>query len=197
MLTGATSSSEIIVSTTMVALAPATTVLFGRARSPCTGPRPTNTRSVRRWRVRGRSPGSGGAATSCRVAPRNESTRHAVTSAVPREGATVPGVFVGREAELGRLLSHWERVRAGEGPRAAALLAEPGLGKTRLAQELYARLVADEQGGTGYWPPALGAEGDNLRVNPAVEACDGAADLPFLWWGVRLADPEGHNQAVS
>ncbi len=104
---------------------------------------------------------------------------------------------MGREAELGRLLSHWERVRAGEGPRVAVLLAEPGLGKTRLAQELYARLVADEQGGTGYWPPALGAEGDNLRVNPAVEACDGAADLPFLWWGVRLADPEGHNQAVS
>ncbi|HEX7041475.1 MAG TPA: AAA family ATPase [Trueperaceae bacterium] len=116
---------------------------------------------------------------------------------MPNDGATVPGAFTGREDELGRLLHHWERVKAGEGPRVAVLLAEPGLGKTRLAQELYARLVAAEQGGPGYWPATLGAEGDNLRVNPAVEACDGAADLPFLWWGVRLTDPGGHNQAVS
>src|SRR5690606_41690616 len=64
------------------------------------------------------------------------------------------GSFTGRDAELERLLAHWESVRAGDGPRVVVLLAEPGLGKTRLAQELYARLVAREQGGApGYWPP--------------------------------------------
>lgn len=107
------------------------------------------------------------------------------------------GSFTGREAELSRLLSHWESVKAGEGPRAVVLLAEPGLGKTRLAQELYARLVAAEQGGPGYWPPTLGVEGDNLRVSPRVEECDPGADAAFLWWGVRLTDPDGHNQAAA
>ena len=112
-------------------------------------------------------------------------------------GAPLAGAFSGREEELGRLLSHWERVKAGEGPRVVVLLAEPGLGKTRLAQELYARLVAAEQGGPGYWPTTLGVEGDNLKVNPRVEECDPGADAPFLWWGVRLTDPDGHNQAAS
>lgn len=111
--------------------------------------------------------------------------------------APLTGDFFGRDEELGRLLSQWERVRAGDGPRVLVLLAEPGLGKTRLAQELYRRLVVTEQGGTGYWPHELGAEGDNLRVNPDVGTCDAAAELPFLWWGVRLTDPDGHNQVVS
>lgn len=107
------------------------------------------------------------------------------------------GAFTGRESELSRLLEHWERVKEGEGPRVAVLLAEPGLGKTRLAQELYGRLVAAEQGGPGYWPPSLGVEGDNLTVNPHVDECDAGADVPFLWWGVRLSDPDGRNSVVS
>ena len=112
--------------------------------------------------------------------------------------ADARGSFTGRDAELERLLAHWESVRAGDGPRVVVLLAEPGLGKTRLAQELYARLVAREQGGApGYWPPTLGEDGDNLRVNPPLEACDQGAPLPFLWWGLRLTDPGGRNQVVS
>ena len=77
------------------------------------------------------------------------------------------------------------------------LLAESGLGKTRLAQRFYDSLVALEQDDGGYWPPSLGSDGNNLLVNPTADEFDGAAPLPFLWWGVRLADPQGHNQVTT
>jgi DNA-binding SARP family transcriptional activator len=45
------------------------------------------------------------------------------------------GTFVGREAELGRILQWWSS--AGNAPKRAVLLSgEPGIGKTRLAAEL-------------------------------------------------------------
>lgn len=108
---------------------------------------------------------------------------------------TAQETFVGRERLLERLLSAWREVRGGRaGPRAVVLLAEPGLGKTRLAQELYRRLVALEQDGAGYWPRELGREGDNLKVNPDEGSSDAAGAMSFLWWGIRLSDPGERNQ---
>jgi transcriptional regulator with AAA-type ATPase domain len=51
------------------------------------------------------------------------------------------GVFVGREQELGRLRAAADEAFAGRGS-VVMLLGEPGIGKTRAAQELetYARL---------------------------------------------------------
>lgn len=106
--------------------------------------------------------------------------------------------FCGREEQLDALLSCWQEVRGGlGGPRTVVLLAESGLGKTRLAQQFYARLVALEQDETGYWPPRLGTEGNNLLVNPAASGFDGEVAMPFLWWGMRLADPQGHNNVTT
>ena len=106
--------------------------------------------------------------------------------------------FCGRSEQLDALLSCWQEVRSGlAGPRIVVLLAEAGMGKTRLAQQFYDRLVALEQGGDGYWPPHLGHEGNNLLVNPPAASWDAAADMPFLWWGIRLADPAGHNQVAT
>lgn len=104
-----------------------------------------------------------------------------------------PAPFCGRERELAALDAAWRAVRAGEGPRAVVLLGDRGLGKTRLVQAFYAHAVAEAQPDGGYWPAALGAEGRNLQVVPDEGAWRLDAPMPFLWWGVRLADPHGHN----
>jgi class 3 adenylate cyclase len=58
-------------------------------------------------------------------------------------GALPSGAIVGRETELGRVVALIDAVEGGAG-RLAALVGEPGIGKTRLAQE--ATLVARNRG---------------------------------------------------
>ncbi len=74
-------------------------------------------------------------------------------------------VFVGRERELGELTRQWEEASAGQ-PRLALVAGEPGVGKTRLAGEIAARLHAD--GAT----VLAGSCGEDLGVpfQPFVEA---------------------------
>lgn len=109
--------------------------------------------------------------------------------------------FVGREPELTALRSAWEVVAAGQGPRTVVVLAESGLGKTRLAQALFEAIAANgaatPEGERGYWPTSLGRDGNNLRVNPALDACAPAAPLTFLWWGIRLVDPLAPNHLAG
>jgi hypothetical protein len=109
--------------------------------------------------------------------------------------------FVGRARELSELMSAWVQVAAGQGPRTVVVLAESGLGKTRLAQALYEAIAADGaanlEGERGYWPTVLGADGNNLRVNPPLDACAPAAPMPFLWWGIRLVDPLAPNHLAG
>lgn len=106
--------------------------------------------------------------------------------------------FCGRQDHLATLETLWQTVKQSSGPRVAVLLAESGLGKTRLAQEFYTRLVQTEQPeGTGYWPPELGADGNNLLVNPPPATWNAAADLTHLWWGIRLSDQIGRNQVAT
>lgn len=123
--------------------------------------------------------------------------RTAGPSALP---ALAASPFCGREDELERLMAAWREVSKGaSGPRTVVLVAEPGLGKTRLVQELYARVAEEAAPGAGrrYWPARLAQEGENLAINPDPQACDHAAPLPFMWWGVRLADPGGHDRLAT
>src|SRR5690606_29876084 len=67
-------------------------------------------------------------------------------------------VFCGRDAELAALERAWDTVAHADAPepRVVALVAESGLGKTRIVQEFYRRLSVREQGETlRYWPPSL------------------------------------------
>lgn len=109
--------------------------------------------------------------------------------------------FVGRDDDLKILQDAWDEARTGT-TRVVAIVAESGFGKTRLAQEFYNWLstVHDGVGGAGYWPDRLLREADNLRVNPDPAYCGGdggAADMPFLWWGLRLPDPGQRNAAAT
>lgn len=103
--------------------------------------------------------------------------------------------FLAREQELGLLEAAWREVTTGGGPRIAVIVAEAGLGKTRLAQEFYRRLraVHDIE---GYWADSLAQDGDNLRVAPDPATC-GAGEPPFLWWGLRLDNPLERNRVGS
>jgi hypothetical protein len=78
-------------------------------------------------------------------------------------------VFCGRDEELACLKREWRLVTEADGhPQVLVLLADNGLGKTRLVQEFFGWLSTtdDPAGDNGYWPDELEATGDNLRVNP-------------------------------
>jgi tetratricopeptide (TPR) repeat protein/predicted Ser/Thr protein kinase len=65
----------------------------------------------------------------------------------PRERPHVPVTretgLVGRTQELGRLQAAWDEARAGRGG-ALQVLGEPGIGKTRLLDEMLSRAAADD-----------------------------------------------------
>ena len=61
--------------------------------------------------------------------------------------------LVGREAELGLLRRIWERTAGERRPRLVTILGHPGIGKSRLAEELAA--LVDAQGGQTLWGRSL------------------------------------------
>ena len=85
-------------------------------------------------------------------------------AATPSEESSIPtsGSFVGRHQEMADLKAALEEALAGRG-RLVMLVGEPGIGKTRTAQELasYAETLSaqllwgrcyEEQGAPPYWP---------------------------------------------
>lgn len=113
--------------------------------------------------------------------------------------------FCGRIQELAQLVSRFQEVQAGKGPRLTVILGERGMGKTRLAQELY-RVLAAQYDPQNYWPDDTSLfVGKNLCVaphlaDPAVQNHYRSFKLeerpmPFLWWGFRLSDPIVRNAA--
>ena len=115
----------------------------------------------------------------------------------PRQGLSTSADFVGRQRELGELVSALDDALAGRG-RLVMLVGEPGIGKTRTAQELVA--IAEQRGaqvllgrcyeGEGappYWPwlqpmRAYLAQTDTqkLRSQMGVGATDIAEILPEI-----------------
>jgi class 3 adenylate cyclase/tetratricopeptide (TPR) repeat protein len=115
--------------------------------------------------------------------------REIVEDSNPMEGLA-GGVFVGREREMERLLAGLEDSLAGRG-RLLMLVGEPGIGKTRTAQELvtYARLRGarvligrsfEGEGAPAYWPWAQMARAyieERGAEDAAAEMGAGAADI--------------------
>src|SRR5215469_5454160 len=93
------------------------------------------------------------------------SPRRAEHSRIVSRLPVSPGMrdlFVGREAELGRLVHALDRAIAHDG-RLVLLVGEPGIGKTRIARELALRAAAlgvavrwgrcqETEGAPSYWP---------------------------------------------
>ncbi|MCI0857707.1 MAG: ATP-binding protein, partial [Chloroflexi bacterium] len=124
------------------------------------------------------------------------------------------GVFVGREKELAELTAALEDALAGQG-RLVMLVGEPGIGKTRTAQELatYAGLRGcqvlwgrchESRGAPPYWPwiqfirsyvrerepEQLSSEMGSGAADIAEIVSDVSTRLPGLQAAPKLDDPE-------
>ena len=97
-------------------------------------------------------------------------------------------LFVGRQAELERLQLAWRKAKSGDA-QFVVLLAETGMGKTRLVQRFYDWLSENEDipGVEGYWPATLGSDGKSLRVNPKFPEEQAIRPVPWMWWGLRFS----------
>jgi class 3 adenylate cyclase len=144
-------------------------------------------------------------------APRTE---HAVSEGAPKETVAVApsDEFVGRRRELEVLHGAFEQARAGHG-RIVMLAGEPGIGKTRTAQELAVQAAGEgavvlwgrcpeEAGAPPYWPWVQVIRAALLDADPDLLASLGAAAadiadivpeirerLPGLERSEPLADP--------
>ena len=92
------------------------------------------------------------------------------------------------------MLDAWRSVCAGEGSRVMLLLADSGIGKTRLVSEFYGSIAAV---GT-YWPPSLQPTGASLEVNPTYPSgCVPTGEIPWLWWGLRWPAQDRRNEVYA
>jgi DNA-binding SARP family transcriptional activator/tetratricopeptide (TPR) repeat protein len=118
---------------------------------------------------------------------RQDAGLDAAPASAPAREPDRGGVFVGRERELGELQGALEEARAGRG-RVVLLHGEPGIGKTRLADELAGRarglgvrvLVGrcwEAGGAPAYWPWAQALRA-HVRETDAAELRELFGDLP-------------------
>lgn len=97
------------------------------------------------------------------------------------------------------MIAQFEAVKAGKGPRLAVVLGDRGMGKTRLVQEFYRHLSGEVHDPQNYWPPRLRTSDVAPNMNDdAVRSHYESFSLrerrpPYLWWGLRLPDPENRN----
>lgn len=71
--------------------------------------------------------------------------------------------------------------------RVVLIHAERGLGKTRLAMELYKHLSSTVDV-NDYWPSNYEQYSERVAVMPRAESCSYKTIPPYLWWGVQVAD---------
>lgn len=109
--------------------------------------------------------------------------------------------FIGRSAELQLLKDLWGKACEGH-PQVVNLVADTGVGKTRLVQAFYEWLITDSEQVEGiesqhYWPNDLGA-GRQRLVNPPLERFNSFdlknGHIPWLWWGMYWTDADGENE---
>ncbi len=125
--------------------------------------------------------------------------RHSTVNHIHSDSGTTAGAFIGREQELAWLLRLWREATLTDtlgrfigGPRLAFVLAETGLGKSRLVQALYTQLVATcDPAEARYWPDGFG--GHEMRVNPVFDGHTPSGPPAFLWLGARWQPPDARN----
>jgi tetratricopeptide (TPR) repeat protein len=106
--------------------------------------------------------------------------------------------FAGRERELAWLRSLFDECARKapdgrfRGPRMACIIAESGIGKSRLVQELYLLLARDPRWNppeADYWPTCLGDSGGDKQVVPDMSGQASKTPPRFLWFGTLWRSP--------
>ena len=100
-------------------------------------------------------------------------------------------VCYGRDELLTKLQEGYT-LSAARLPQFHILLGMTGIGKTRLAQEVYRWLTREHDPRTvecpeGYWPDCFHDVATKDRVNPAFDDRP-RPPIPFLWWGIKFRD---------
>ncbi len=107
----------------------------------------------------------------------------------------IPG-FHGRDRELAWLRGLFEDVVETRVPRLAVVVAESGVGKSRLVQALYQQLTVDptwDPEAHDYWPDAFQDDGNSLRVNPELAGHTPQGPPQFMWLGMRWHPTDERN----
>lgn len=108
--------------------------------------------------------------------------------------------FYGRQTELHRLHSACMQVTETRIPQVVTIVAETGLGKSRLVQELYHTLTTYERWDPpvfNYWPDAFQSPSTPLQVNPEFTHHHPNGPPQFLWLGMRWSDQHERNLQFS
>jgi class 3 adenylate cyclase len=139
-----------------------------------------------------------------RVDPAQKSASHSESNVLDR---LARGVFVGRERELDRLRKAFDEALSGRGSM-VMLVGEPGIGKTRAAQELetYARMrgaqvlwgrAHESSGAPAYWPwmqvgNSFASSNDLTLLIPDMQnkGPELVRLFPWLRQGLNVAEPE-------
>jgi len=139
-----------------------------------------------------------------RVDPAQKSASHSESNVLDR---LARGVFVGRERELDRLHKAFDEAYSGRGSM-LMLVGEPGIGKTRAAQELetYARMrgaqvlwgrAHESSGAPAYWPwmqvgNSFASSNDLALITPDMQGKgpELVRLFPWLRQGLNVPDPE-------
>lgn len=103
--------------------------------------------------------------------------------------------------DLQRQMQAAYRLAADGKPQFQVLLGPTGIGKTRLAQELYRWLTmhcdpATDEFPQGYWPDSFVEEALKDDVNPRFDDRL-RPEIPFLWWGLRFENDRPPWEAVE
>jgi arsenate reductase-like glutaredoxin family protein len=106
-------------------------------------------------------------------------------------------LFCGRNKELDEMISRWKLASdiSSPSPQLVILKAERGVGKTRLALEFYRWLSEnhDVKAAESYWPDSADVMSRGFDVNADPCKCRYDQTMPYLWWGIRAADPGAEN----
>jgi len=139
-----------------------------------------------------------------RVDPAQKSASHSESNVLDR---LARGVFVGRDGELERLRKAFDEAFVGRGSM-VMLVGEPGIGKTRAAQELetYARMrgaqvlwgrAHESSGAPAYWPwmqvgNSYTSSNDPTLLNDDMQgkAPELVRLFPWLRQGLNVGEPE-------
>jgi DNA-binding SARP family transcriptional activator len=122
-------------------------------------------------------------------APTPTTASHSTLASTPKSAPSTPTErnvlpFVGRDAELGRLLDAWRRDNGGG--RVMIVAGEPGIGKSRLAQE-FLRQVRTE--GAGLLVARCFEGESHLAYGPLAMALRGTLAPGAASWPARLEAP--------
>lgn len=104
--------------------------------------------------------------------------------------------FIGRTEELTRINEYLNDTKYNRQCTTMTVIAETGVGKSRLVQEFYNQLTKNDDWDPefcNYWPDAFQTLATQLHVTPTMTTHEPKGPPKFLWFGLRWHDPRGRN----